>query len=56
MFNTVLNQFPEWILTALDATENLASDSKHALEPRTIRTWINHRPAAAPKFKHTVSY
>ncbi len=33
MFNTVLNQFPEWILTSLDTTENLASDSKHKLEP-----------------------
>lgn len=33
MFTTVLNQFPEWILAALDATENLASDGKHKLEP-----------------------
>ena len=33
MFNTVLNQFPEWLLTTLDAAENLASDSKHGLEP-----------------------
>ena len=33
MFTTVLNQFPEWILASLDATENLASDSKHKLEP-----------------------
>ena len=33
MFMTVLNQFPEWILTSLVTTGNLASDDKYKLEP-----------------------
>ena len=33
MFNLVLNQFPEWILTPLNLTENLTANSKHKFEP-----------------------
>ena len=33
MFAAVLNQFPEWIFTSLDFTENLTSDSQHKFEP-----------------------
>ena len=33
MFTTALNQFPEWILTSLNLTENPTSDSKHKFEP-----------------------
>ena len=33
MFTAVLNQFPEWIFTSLNFTENLASDGKHKFEP-----------------------
>lgn len=33
MFATALNQFPEWILTALNLTENLTTNGKHKFEP-----------------------
>ena len=33
MFAAVLNQFPEWIFTSLNFTENLTSDSQHKFEP-----------------------
>ena len=33
MFTIVLNQFPEWILTSLNLTKNLTSNSKHGFEP-----------------------
>ena len=33
VFAAVLNQFPEWIFTSLDFTENLTSDSQHKFEP-----------------------
>ena len=33
MFNLVLNQFPEWLLTSLNFTENLTSNDKQKFEP-----------------------
>ena len=33
MFATALNQFPKWILTALNLTENPTTDGKHKFEP-----------------------